>query len=202
MARNTAEVRAKLRETLTEIAEREMAKGGIGALKARALAAEAGCAVGAIYNVFDDMTGLVLAVNLRTFGRLGEAVRKDVANKADATPTDRLVTMGTSYLAFAAENPRLWRALFDVEMRADEDVPAWYLQELGNLFGIIAGPLAELYPNRPPEEIDLLVRTLFSSVHGIVLLGLEKRISGVPQERVEAMISTLLRNATSQAPNF
>jgi len=41
-----------------------------------------------------------------------------------------------------------------------------------------------------------MVRALFSSVHGIVLLGLENRISGVPRERIEDMISQVLTQIT------
>jgi hypothetical protein len=37
-----------------------------------------------------------------------------------------------------------------------------------------------------------MVRALFSAVHGIVLLGLEQRISGVPPERIEQMIAQVL----------
>ena len=202
MARKTEEVRAKLREKLTDIAERTIAEHGMGALKARTLASEAGCAVGQVYNVFDDMTGLILAVNLRTFGRMGTDIRLAVGAKADAAPVERLVAMADAYLAFAAANPLLWRTLFDVEMSAEKDVPIWYMEELNGLFTIIAAPLTEMYDSKSADEIDLMVRTLFSSIHGIVLLGLEKRISGVPLPRIEAMISTLLTNATARAPKF
>ena len=195
MARKTAERRETLRETLTDIAEACVREGGIDALRARDLAKEAGCAVGAIYNVFDDMTGLVLAVNGRTFRRVGIAVSTRVDAVSDAPPVDRLITMAKAYLAFAAENPRLWRGLFDVEMSVEKDVPRWYLDELGRLFSIIAGPLAELHPDKTAAEIDLMTRALFSSVHGIVLLGLERRISGVPLEKIEDQIEFLLSNA-------
>ncbi|NND42875.1 MAG: WHG domain-containing protein, partial [Silicimonas sp.] len=102
-----------------------------------------------------------------------------------------------AYLAFAIENPNLWRALFEVEMSTDGDVPAWYLDELGRLFSIISSPIAELKPDASAAEVDLMTRTLFSSVHGIVLLGLERRISGVPRERMEDMIEYLLQSVTT-----
>ncbi|MEM6342162.1 MAG: TetR/AcrR family transcriptional regulator, partial [Pseudomonadota bacterium] len=38
----------------------------------------------------------------------------------------------------------------------------------------------------------------FSSVHGIVLLGLENRISAVPEAQLEYMIALLLRSATQK----
>ena len=37
-----------------------------------------------------------------------------------------------------------------------------------------------------------MVRALFSSVHGIVMLGLQNRISGVPRDRVETMLEQVL----------
>ena len=193
MARDTEKRRAELRERLIDIAEAQVRKEGGASLRARALAEKAGCAVGAIYNVFTDMPGLQLAVNGRTFARLGARVTADVAKRADAAPVDRLIIMAKSYLAFAAEDPNLWRALFEVEMTSDSEVPDWYMKDLGQLFAIIAGPLGELDPDASPEEIDLRTRALFSSVHGIVLLGLERRISGVPLPRMEAMIEFLLR---------
>ena len=197
MARDTAKRREDLRERLLDIAEAEVRANGSASLRARSLAVEAGCAVGAIYNVFDDMTGLTLAVNLRTFKRLGAFVSETIAESPDATPTETLIIIAKSYLAFASDNPNLWRALFEVEMSTEGNVPAWYLEELGRLFAIVANPITLLYPDASPSEIDMMTRTLFSSVHGIVLLGLERRISGVPRERMEDMIEYLVTNVTS-----
>lgn len=196
MARDTAKRREDLREKLLDIAEADIRENGLAALRARTLAEQAGCAVGAIYNVFDDMTGLILAVNGRTFRRMGAFVSDEMKEGADTSPTGVLVTIAKAYLSFAIENPNLWRALFEVEMSTEGDVPAWYMDELGRLFSIISTPIAELNPDASASEVDLMTRTLFSSVHGIVLLGLEKRISGVPRERMEDMIEYLLNRVT------
>ena len=196
MARNTAKRREDLREKLLDIAEADIRENGLAALRARTLAEQAGCAVGAIYNVFDDMTGLILAVNGRTFRRMGAFVSDAMKEGTDTSPTGVLVTIAKAYLSFAIENPNLWRALFEVEMSTEGDVPAWYMDELGRLFSIISTPIAELNPDASASEVDLMTRTLFSSVHGIVLLGLEKRISGVPRERMEDMIEYLLNRVT------
>ena len=50
----------------------------------------------------------------------------------------------------------------------------------------------ELFPDLDRAEMDLMTRALFSSVHGIVTLGLENRISGVPPEQIERMIAQVL----------
>ncbi|MGI9389033.1 MAG: TetR/AcrR family transcriptional regulator [Boseongicola sp.] len=197
MARDTDKRHEELRRNLVTIAEAQIKTSGLASLRARALANKARCAVGAIYNVFDDMTGLVLAVNWQTFRRLGAFVGDIIEADGGTGPTDRMVTIGIAYLQFASTNPNLWRALFEVKMPADRDIPQWYLEELSRLFSIIADPLSEVYPDADGAEIDLMTRALFSSVHGIVTLGLENRISGVPQNRIEAMIEYVIRNVTS-----
>ncbi|MDH5531314.1 MAG: WHG domain-containing protein, partial [Paracoccaceae bacterium] len=108
-------------------------------------------------------------------------------------PVARLIRMSNAYLAFASENTNLWRALFDLEMTNEMPVPEWYLKELQQLFAHIARPVSELFPDLTPEDLDLMTRALFSSVHGIVLLGLQNRISGVSRGNIEKMIGHVLR---------
>lgn len=192
MARETRERKERLRKTLTDLAEARIDASGLKALRARDLAEQAGCSVGAIYNVFDDLNALVLEVNGRTFARLGEAVGRAVAAAKGASASERLVVMSHAYLHFAAEHNNLWRALFDVEMTVDSAVPAWYLDAMGGLFSLIMDPLSDLFPEKTEKELDLLTRALFSSVHGIVLLGLQRRISGVPVALIEQMIAEVL----------
>jgi len=198
MARKTQERREALRERLLNIAERKVIEHGLGAVKARELAKEADCAAGAIYTVFDGLRDLILTVNGRTFKRLGVAVA-DYPGVADASdPRERLVALSFGYLEFAINNANAWRSLFEVEMRADGPVPDWYLRELGKLFEIIAVSVREIFPNLSEKDITLMTRALFSSVHGIVFLGVERRISGVPRDELQRMIALVLR---SLSPN-
>ncbi|GAB5432139.1 MAG: TetR/AcrR family transcriptional regulator [Epibacterium sp.] len=188
--------RAELREKLVGAAEARIREAGVTSLRARDLAKDAGCAVGAIYNAFDDLTALVMAVNGRTFQRLGAEVEAAVKASEGASPSDRLIRMSEAYLDFASANNLLWRALFDLELPADGEVPDWYRAALDRLFQHIAGPVAELFPDQPRQEQALTVRALFSSVHGIVLLGLENRISGVPPQEIRRMIALVLSRLT------
>lgn len=190
---NKTEVRrAELRETLVNLAEAQIVRGGMGSIKARDLAREAGCALGAIYNVFADLTELVMAVNGRTFTRIGREVAGAVIGHETEPPERRLVLLAHAYLHFAADNQHLWGALFDLELPEDDKVPDWYWSELKGLFGHIAIPVSELFPILEGRDLDLMVRALFSSVHGIVLLGLQNRIAGVPRTNIEAMIEAVL----------
>lgn len=184
--------KAKLRDTLITVAEAQIIAGGFHSVKARNLATRAGCALGAIYNVFDDINALIMAVNGRTFHKIGITVSAAVERSKGESPNDQLIEMSNAYLQFASDNTHLWRALFELEMSADGPVPDWYFKELSQLFAHISKPLALLFPDMDRSDLELMTRALFSAVHGIVLLGLENRISGVPKEQIETMIAQVL----------
>lgn len=191
MARKTEEKRAELRKTLVDLAELQIRAAGVNSLRARDMAQQAGCSVGAIYNVFDDLTGLSMAANMRTFDELGSAIQEALARGA-VDPTDRLIAMSHAYLRFAQDNEHAWRALFDINIADGTDAPDWYRAALGRLIGLIADPVQELFPDFNQERVQLLTRALFSSIHGIVLLGLERATAGVPREQMEDMIAMVL----------
>lgn len=189
--------RAALRDALIEHAERRIRNDGLKHLRARDLAKDAGCALGAIYNVFGDLNDLVLAVNARTFKRLGAAVAESLAD-APQDATQQLIVMSHAYHHFAAENFNAWRALFDIERAPGEAAPDWYLQEMGQLFAYIDAPLSVIFPDHSVEKRALLTKALFSSVHGIVLLGLDEASAGVPAAQLDEMISLILNHLAAQ----
>lgn len=191
MPDNATDRRCALRDRLTVIAEARIAADGLRALRARDLAAEAGCAVGAIYNVFGDLDDLVLTVNARTFRRMGATVAA-AREQAGVTGAAELVVMAQAYHHFAARNFNLWRALFDLERPTDEAAPAWYLAEMGRLMEQIERPLAQLFPAMSPNDRNLTTRAFFSAVHGIVLLGLDRASAGVPVAEIDRMLALVL----------
>ena len=104
--------------------------------------------------------------------------------------------MSEAYLDFACQNPRRWSALFDISLTRN-DAPDWYLGALDDLFAIIDGPVSELFPDLSVQEVRLRTRALFSSVHGIVLLGIECRISGVRSDDMPDMIRFILQSVAT-----
>lgn len=195
MARKSEIRREALRLALIEAAEERIKQDGAGAIKARELAKEVGCATGAIYNVFEDLNALIMAVNGRTFLAMGKDIAQSRRDAAGQPPQRVLIAMSLAYLDFATSHTNLWRALFDLQMTVTE-VPDWYQSELDKLFANISETLADLWPTRDADEVALMTRALFSSVHGIVSLGLQQRISGVPKEMIALMIEKTLLELT------
>lgn len=184
--------RDALREKLIEVAEELIEESGLHAVKARELARRAGCALGSIYNVFADLDGLILAVNVRTFQKLAATVSEAVRGREDAPPIGRMTRMAQAYLQFALEHGGTWRALFEFLPANAAQPPEWYRSELDRLLAMIEGPVADRFHDLPAADIALLTRALFSSVHGMVSLSLQKRLSAVPLDDLERMIALLM----------
>ncbi len=191
------ERRRELTERLVTAAEKLITANGLGALRARDVAREADCALGGIYTVFEDMDALALQVNARTFRALGGEVAAAVAEHRDGPPVNRLIAMANAYFVYAQNNTTRWQALFDTQLTADDSAtPDWYQGAVGQLFEIIAEPVRTLRPDLSEHDVGLLVRGLFASVHGIVLLSVQSRISAVPAPEVPKVMEMMLRAAT------
>ena len=202
----TAERRQRLRDALISAAERTIETDGIGGLKARALANEVGCAVGAIYNVVTDFDDLIVAVNSRTLAALERELEaseqiSDAAERVGAL--ERLVRLGTAYLAFATAHRLRWRALFEHRLPEGKPIPERYIEDQRRLFRYVEEPLAELRPDLSDERRALVARSLFSAVHGMVMLGLEEKLQAVPakylREQIAFIVSAIGRGMQAEA---
>ena len=190
-AGKTSARRADLRERLVASGRAAIAEGGLQNLKARDLAATAGCAVGAIYNVFDDLDGLILRIGADTLARLERELAAPPGPVAE--PADELLRLSLGYLTFARVNKALWRALFEHRLAGGRAAPAWYLDDQSRLFALVEAPLARLLPDEPASSRALLARTLFSAVHGVVSLGLEEKLAPMPEAALDAELERLVR---------
>ena len=201
-----AERRQRLKDALISAAERTIETHGLSGLKARALAFQVGCAVGAIYNVVTDLDDLIIAVNSRTLAALERdlAAAEQVSEAAErAAPVDRLVRLGTAYLTFAIAHRARWRAMFEHRLPAGKGLPEPFLEDQRRLFRYVEEPLRELQPHLPDERRALVARSLFSAVHGVVMLGLEEKLQTIPfeilREQVAFIVSAMGRGMLAQA---
>jgi len=189
----TTERRERQREALVLAAEQAIAEKGLSGLKARDLAEAIGCSLGAIYNIVQDMDELVLRVGSRTLARLDAALAEATEGATDREAADTLVAIAQTYCAFARENLQLWRTLFEHRMAEGSIVPEWAISEQMTMFRYILAPLRRLQPQASEPDLVLLSRTLFSAVHGVVMLGLEEKLVAVPAAALDGQIEVLVR---------
>lgn len=174
--------REALKQRLMDAAEIRIRESGLATLRARDLAADAGCALGAIYTVFEDMDELVIRVNSRTLARLGALAGEG----ASVDPRHRLKDLALTYADFAARNTNLWAAVFEHRMSGGKETPDWYRAEHAVLIEQIARPVAALRPSLSHADLLARARTLFSAVHGIVAISIEGRFVGIAASDLRA----------------
>jgi AcrR family transcriptional regulator len=186
--------RVELREALLAAATRVIAQHGYSALRARDLAAEVGCAVGSIYNVFPDIDALILAVKAQTLDALEADVIGRLGPFEAKTPKDaaaRFLALGRVYVEFADRNWRLWSAAFEHQAN-DSPALETYMVRLDAILTNIELPLRALLPRLEVGESRLLARALFASVHGVVSLGLGGKLGPIAIEQLHWQVQTML----------
>ncbi len=190
---NTASRREQLREDLIDVAARTIAEQGVFGLKARTLADEVGCAVGAIYNVVADLDELILLVNARTLAELEKTMSAAAApGRGPDWAIEHLVKLALAYLDFAASHRKQWQALFEHRLPPGQRLPEWYQRELERLFEYVERPVEELQPDLIRARRELLARSLFSAVHGLVALGLEEKLQFIPLPALREQVTTIV----------
>jgi AcrR family transcriptional regulator len=199
MALTTADRRGELREALLAAVEKTVLAQGYQALRARDLARDVGCAVGAIYNVFPDLDALIYAAKGRTLDLLDRELGAAVAAGSGSSSvtldiaTRQLLALAQAYLRFAIDHSQLWRMLFEYHAPADIEVPVWFRERISALFVHLGAPMRAIVPGLPEDKRGLIGRALFSAVHGIVTLGLEERIDRLSHAAIAGQVATVVR---------
>lgn len=197
MGNNRDEKKADLKARLIAAARAEILEHGLSGLKARAVTARAGCALGALYTAVEDLDMLVMLVNSATLQDLAAVLTEAVADAPN--PQAALQALAARYTDFAMENRSLWLSLFEHRLPEGRDIPDWHKQEHAVLLTVIAPHLAALRPDLDAEALVLRARTTFAAVHGVVHLALQGRFVGVPLDSLHGEVTALVETMTAGA---
>jgi AcrR family transcriptional regulator len=187
--------RDEMRTKMLGIAKRVVADEGLGALQARRVADEAGCAVGTIYNVFKNLDNLIVETNSATLSDLGASLVAVAEQGANATGVsavaERLQALGLAYLDFAILQNKSWRAVFDHHMAPGNPVPEWYRQKQAQLFALVERVLGDVIADE--TERSRAARALFSAVHGVVMLSISGTLGPADRAETEAQVRFIVQ---------
>ena len=109
IARREAE-RLQLRDTVLEIASRQLVANGYERFSLREVAEEAGYSPTALYRYFADRDALLEEVCNGYFAQFGEVLR--AADQSASAPRERLMVQAQAYVQYAIENPAIYKLLF------------------------------------------------------------------------------------------
>ena len=183
-----------LPNALTDAATDLARAGGPDAVVLRAAARATGVSAAAAYRHFADHGELLHAVRQRALNALADAMR---ASLESGTPLPdpaqesvrRLRALGRAYIAFAMDNPGLFRTAF---CRPEHPIPDMTSRLTGHgPFAIVSGVLDELVDNgvlapdgRPGAEI-----AAWATVHGLATLLLDGPLALLPEDERAAAIT-------------
>jgi len=162
-----------------------IAAKGLRSLKVRDVAEAAECSIGSVYNEFGDFDGLILTVNRETVQALAAKLRAVPSDD----PVRQLHGLARAYLEFFMAHANLLRSLYEHRMEDDRPFPEDILHMVMRAFALMHEPLLRLLPDRPPAEMAMLARLMFSAAHGIISLGLEDRMVAVPPENLRQQLA-------------
>ncbi len=187
--------RTKMRDHMLEIANRIISTEGLAAVQARRVAQEAGCAVGTLYNVFGGLDFLIIEANACTLDALGDDLARANETTIAASMRDRLMALALAYLDFASMRDKAWRAVFEHQMSPGAEVPSWYRDRQGKLFGLVETVLEDAVAN--PTLRASNARALFSAVHGIVAISLDSKLGDFDYSETERQVRFIVGSIAS-----
>lgn len=178
-----------LRAALLSAAEAELAENGPERFSLRACARRAGVSHAAPRHHFGSVDGLLDALATLGFQRLTAAM---TSRMTDLGAADRLQAAGRGYVAFARDDPALFKLMFSPRARgpASADLGAAGAEA----FAVLRESAAAAAPGRPAHEAALDVAAAWSIVHGLAHLLIEAPpaigglLGGAPSEAAIAAV--------------
>jgi AcrR family transcriptional regulator len=162
MGRRSDHSRAELEAMIVAEGHRLMAETGFNAFSAREVARRVGYSIGTIYNVFDSLDHLLVAINSRTFELWTDYLRERV----EGSRGDRIRALVQAYFDFAREHSKLWMAIYDHRLPPGMAMPDRDMEKRRALTQIVFDEIARQLPARPESEVEHLARSLIATVHG------------------------------------
>lgn len=193
-----------LASALLDAAEQELATNGVEGFSLRAVAKRAGVSHAAPAHHFRDADGLLTALAARGFERF-VARQAQCRQQARRDPRAQLEASGLGYVAFALENPALFRLMFG---STRPDFASEYLGRVAQAaFDDLVHHVAAVTGNANPPARDRAVLADVSAVwalaHGLADLLVAGRLPSLlalPDKAKHRAIVDILGRALRTAP--
>ncbi len=182
-------------------AQRISSREGLGGLTARRIAAEVGCSVGTLYNVFGNMDSLILHLNGTTLdalydemAKVGETADGESADGESADSDSTVQALTVKYLEFTRTNLNLWNVIFEHSWPKDYPIPDWYHDKVRRLLMLVADALKPLFPAGDEAGRYQAATVLWSGLHGINSLSVAGKLGIVSDLSVTGISAMLTSN--------
>ncbi len=194
MGRRNHHTREEIRHLAIDAAEVCIQSQGIQGIHARHIAKDIGYAVGTLYQLFKNMDLLILAVNLKTLKALEKQVLLALTDLAPGNAS--IEAMAMAYVDYALQHTKRWQAVFEHQLKDEQDMPIAYQQQRSHLFKLLEQQFSAAYPALAAREVAIESRALWAGIHGICILALSDKLDDDGMALTE-IAQTLIRHFLS-----
>ena len=192
MGRRNEHTHEELREIALQAAEALVIEQGLVGLSTRKVVARIGYTVGSLYMVFRNLDDLIVQMNERTLEVLQAQLLAAIAHQPP--PTVAIRALAQAYIRFALTDTRRWLAIYQHRLPEGESPPDSFTEKVAQMFELVQQQLARLSPWRSPEDIALAARALWSSIHGVCILGFDQKLEVAGGRPVQDVADSLLEH--------
>ena len=183
-----------LKNALIQAGVKILAREGVSGLSLRKVAKQAGVSHAAPYSHFADKQALIAAISTEGFKQLHVRIEEIISvNKNN--PAALLVETAWAYMQFALNEPDRFKLMFSSVLEKEKEYPDYVQYSQQNFSQIV-----EIVKICQAEKIlrtdspELTTVSVWSAVHGLIMLILEGQISHTVLERYslkEILVFTL-----------
>jgi AcrR family transcriptional regulator len=199
MGRRSDHTRDELKEMFIEAGQALVMEEGPHSLNARAVAARIGYSVGTLYNVFENLSDLVMHINLRTLIGLEKTMRDAIASAG--INSGRMI--GRVFLEYALQHAPLWRLVYEYPIPEGQPFPDWWKDQVEALFQLVEETVTPFFKGSA-QELREMTKTYWTGLYGISMLALTGRLAAGGHEPPEVLSDRLygyLARASDHRPS-
>lgn len=195
MGRRSDHTRAELEALIIATGHALLAETGYAGFSAREVAKRIGYSVGTLYNVFESLDDLMLAINSRTFIEWAASI----AARLEGAGEDRIAVLVDSYFDFATANRNLWMAIYDHRLPAGVPFPERYAERRRGLTMLVEQEIARVLPPTRAARAPALARSLLATVHGHCVFALNGTFALLDEKHPREAALARVREALAAA---
>ena len=190
-----------LKNALIQAGVKILSKEGISGLSLRKVARQAGVSHAAPYAHFADKQALIAAISTEGYKQLYTRVEK-VQKTYASDPAQLLIETAWSYIDFGLNEPDRFKLMFSSVLEKEKDYPDFVhfsKKNFAQIVSVIAACQEAGILRAGPS--DLMAVSVWSAVHGLVMLYLEGQIPHSLLDRFslkELLVHTLNQAALMQ----
>jgi AcrR family transcriptional regulator len=189
MGRRSQHTPEELRELILKATRKVVEEDGMTLPSAREIARAIGYAPGTLYNMFENLTDILLHVESRV---LTELENELILAIKGLKGRDAVIAFADKYIEFAFANHRLWQLIIRNQPESDHIIPLWYRDRMAAPHALLSRTLAAASPQASDEDVKQQTELIWTTMHGMIQVAMTRKFGQVSQDGLSTMMHKII----------